>query len=154
MKTLNQRGISLVELLAYIALFSIVVIMLWGIFFSGTSYSSKAITKNQLQQEANVILSELTTIHQTKSSYSIVREDLPDGGAARSECSFKVTFSDGTAEKQFTNSNMCVELNIPSSASPINSLTTDISITITVSELANENNKIEISSLLHRLKGG
>ncbi|MBM7665431.1 type II secretory pathway component PulJ [Solibacillus kalamii] len=59
----NESGITLVELLAAIVLFGIISILAWRFFFQFTTFNEKAVTQNQLQQEANIILNTMHTVH-------------------------------------------------------------------------------------------
>ena len=58
----NQRGITLIELLLTISIISFVGVLIWSVFFQGTEYSNTAITNNQMQQEANIIMTKITKI--------------------------------------------------------------------------------------------
>ncbi|XXM71493.1 PulJ/GspJ family protein [Lysinibacillus sphaericus] len=68
----NQRGLTLVEVLASLAVLSVIGLLLWNVLFQGLSYSRKAASQTSLQQEANRISMKLTRIHQTTSSYEVV----------------------------------------------------------------------------------
>lgn len=59
----NESGITLVELLAAVALFGVISILAWGFFFQASTINDKAVTQNQLQQEANIILNTMHTVH-------------------------------------------------------------------------------------------
>jgi len=59
----NQKGITLVELLAVIVIISFLTILIWRIFFQTIDSNSYAVTTQSLQQESNVILSTLQSTH-------------------------------------------------------------------------------------------
>lgn len=71
----SQKGITLIELLITLAILLIIGVLVWGVFFQGAEYSNKSILKNQMQQEANIIISKLTNIHQTSKSYTLDYSD-------------------------------------------------------------------------------
>lgn len=71
----NQKGLTLIELLATITVLSIIGLIIWGVFIQGTQYFQNAMTKNQMQQEANIILERIKNIHQTSDSYTIAPLD-------------------------------------------------------------------------------
>ncbi|WP_438311213.1 prepilin-type N-terminal cleavage/methylation domain-containing protein [Sporosarcina sp. FA9] len=51
----NERGLTLVELLAVLALVGIVMTLLISVFINGSKASNRIATNQQLQQEANYI---------------------------------------------------------------------------------------------------
>ncbi|WP_342525228.1 type II secretion system protein [Chryseomicrobium sp. FSL W7-1435] len=59
----NQKGITLVELLAVIVIIGFLTILIWRVFFQTIDSNSYAVTTQSLQQEANVILSTLQSTH-------------------------------------------------------------------------------------------
>ncbi|MEK3764671.1 PulJ/GspJ family protein [Solibacillus sp. FSL K6-4121] len=61
-RSLNERGLSLVEILATLVLIGIFSIIIWRFFFQATEINSREVTQNNLQQEANLIFN---TLHQT-----------------------------------------------------------------------------------------
>ncbi|KOY82807.1 prepilin-type N-terminal cleavage/methylation domain-containing protein [Lysinibacillus macroides] len=137
----NQRGLTLVEVLASIIILSLVTILAWNMFFQGTKYSQKTISKNQMQQEANIIIANLNSIHKRSIEYSV----------SSSDCRLSVVYTDqNRAEKEeiFENSQMCIQANdltvIPK--------TTNAEVHLIIEEKNNPNNKIEINTLLSRLK--
>lgn len=63
MRIVNQRGITLVELLAAIVIVGFLTILIWRIFFQTIDQNSYVITEQTLQQEANAILASIQSIH-------------------------------------------------------------------------------------------
>lgn len=59
----NQKGITLVELLAVIVIIGFLTLLIWRIFFQTIDSNSYAVTTQSLQQEANMILSTLQSLH-------------------------------------------------------------------------------------------
>lgn len=140
----NQRGLSLVELLATITILSTIGILIWGVFFQGTKHSKIAISKNQMQQEANIIISKLTKVHQTATNYSILSND----GKIVVTYENKYGVSDMII---FEGSNYKL---ITSSVNNLNPGTTDLPLTITLTDNNNSKNSISVNTKLYRLKGG
>lgn len=64
----SERGITLVELLAALALFGVISVLIWNLFFQALNFNDRAVTQNQLQQEANIIVN---TIQQLHTKYTI-----------------------------------------------------------------------------------
>lgn len=60
---IDARGITLVELLAALALVGVISVLLWNFFFQALNFNDRAISKHQLQQEANVIVNTIQQIH-------------------------------------------------------------------------------------------
>ncbi|MFJ7730312.1 type II secretion system protein [Lysinibacillus sp. NPDC097231] len=143
MATKNERGLTLVEVLATVIIFSLVSILAWSIFFQGTEFSKKAVSKNQMQQEANVIIASLNSIHKRSTEYS----------ATPNSCSFSVQYTvRGMTETDvFENSLMCIKL-ADNFTNPITPKTTDTEINLLIEEKGNPKNKIQINTLLSRLK--
>ncbi|MFJ8235053.1 type II secretion system protein [Ureibacillus sp. NPDC094379] len=143
----NQRGITLVEVLAIIVLLSIIGILLWNIFFQGANYSAKAITKTQMQQQANVIISDLTRIHQT------TEEDYYELIPSADSCSFSVT-DRNSLNRKYENSKLCLQVeNTPITIKPKNEDYNKV-LKLTIFEKNNRNNRIQVDFQLHRLIGG
>lgn len=141
----NERGISLVEVLATISLLSIVGVIIWQVFFQGYQYSQKAISKNLMLQEANIINTSLLKIHQKVDQYELSNSD--------SNCGITATYNGQS--QVFTHPNICFSFNpneiIPGTVEPY---LEDVSLTLTASERHNPNNKVTIESRLFRMKGG
>ena len=64
----NEKGITLIELLAALVLFGIIAVLIWSFFFRAINFNDREVTKNQLQQEANLIVN---TIQQLHTKYTI-----------------------------------------------------------------------------------
>ncbi|MBM7570696.1 prepilin-type N-terminal cleavage/methylation domain-containing protein [Aquibacillus albus] len=73
----KQDGITLVELLATLAISSIVITIIFQVLFNGLNYSEKAQRTASIQNEANYIISLLTTQHETSSGYQIKLDQNP-----------------------------------------------------------------------------
>lgn len=67
----NERGVTLLELLATLALFSIFAVIIWSFFFHSIKFNDIEISKNHLQQEANLIVNTLQQVHTKSTGYKI-----------------------------------------------------------------------------------
>ncbi|MDN4495509.1 type II secretion system protein [Ureibacillus aquaedulcis] len=143
MKNSKQSGISLVEVLAIIVLLSIVVLLSWSIFFQGANYTNKAISKNQMQQEANYIISKLNKIHLQSDTYKVKRDS----------CKFSIeATTDGrvTDTVTFENNQLCISIkNLPENVNPNEQ---DINLQLTIQKLEEPSNNLTLEALLQRLK--
>ena len=68
----NEKGVTLLELLAALVIFGIFSTILWAFFFQSFQANNTEITKNSLQQEANLIINTLQEVHRKSESYLIV----------------------------------------------------------------------------------
>lgn len=68
----NESGISLVELLATLALVSIVISLIWTAFSVSTKFNLIETQKLKLQQEANYIVAEVQRLHRICDSYTFI----------------------------------------------------------------------------------
>ncbi|WP_078545312.1 PulJ/GspJ family protein [Litchfieldia alkalitelluris] len=68
---LNNRGLTLIELLASLVIFSLIMGLISGLIINSANHFEVTKKKVSLSQEANLILAQLTRIHQTKSTYII-----------------------------------------------------------------------------------
>ncbi|MEH7381980.1 prepilin-type N-terminal cleavage/methylation domain-containing protein [Bacillus sp. JJ1533] len=74
----NSDGITLIELLATLAIFSIVSILIYGVLLNGMNYSEKSKDNVSRQQEMNILVTTITKAHETYASYDIVVDQSPD----------------------------------------------------------------------------
>lgn len=92
----NSRGVTLVELLAALAIIGFISVLIWRFFFQTIDYNSYAVTEQTLQQEANVILATLQSQHTqytieslytdfTAQGQSILKADLKEGPSGNPE---------------------------------------------------------------------
>lgn len=65
----NQRGATLVELIAALALVSIIAAIAWTALATGFKHTAVETSKTQLQQEANLVVSRITNEHRRNDSY-------------------------------------------------------------------------------------
>lgn len=71
---LNQKGVSLVELLAALALVSTIAVIAWTALTIGFKHTAVETGKTRLQQEANFIITKLANEHRKNHSYSLIFE--------------------------------------------------------------------------------
>ena len=143
----NEKGLTLLEVLVTLVIVSFIGIIIWSVFNSGIKYSNNEISKNQMQQEANIILTTLTKIHQKATSYSIVS----DGS-----CSITVNANINNKSEvyEFENKKLCINIthnNMTEEFDPINK-NNIVTLYITISEINNTENEITIDGVLSRLK--
>lgn len=76
-KPFKQDGITLIELLITLSLLFIVGTLIFNIFINGINASNKAQANVFIQQEANHLLTKLTSWHESNSHYDIVLNKNP-----------------------------------------------------------------------------
>jgi prepilin-type N-terminal cleavage/methylation domain-containing protein len=140
----QQRGITLIELLATISILSFVGVIIWSVFFQGYTFSHKSMSKNSIQQEATIILTNLTKIHQTSQQYEI----------SNTSCGItvKITKQDSSIQTQeFNHSGLCISSSYTGVVIPDQD---DIHLTLNIYEIEDPTNKVNVDSFLYRLKDG
>jgi prepilin-type N-terminal cleavage/methylation domain-containing protein len=153
----DERGLTLVEVLATLTILSIISIIIWSIFFQGLNFSKKATSKNAMIQESNIIISNLTSIHRGEYKYEIT-------STGTNNCEITVTTDISNTEKQtqtFTHPQMCFEFtsDIKNKAvddtepNKIDPNENDVSLTITIKDNQDPTNKVTTSTYLYRMKG-
>lgn len=138
----NQKGLTLVELLATLTILSIVGVIIWSIFIQGTNYSNQAMTKNQMQQEANMIGTDLKRTHRTTNSYELTS----------TSCTVTIKTN---VETKYEHPNLCYkidEIETKETFNPRSDGQHSLSLTVTVYEKNNPSNTISIKTNLYRLK--
>lgn len=68
---LNEKGVTLIELLAALALVSIIAVLAMTTFNIGVKYNVTETKKTTMQQESNLIVSTLMNVHRTEKCYEI-----------------------------------------------------------------------------------
>jgi prepilin-type N-terminal cleavage/methylation domain-containing protein len=74
----NEDGITLIEVLATLAILSIISTLLYGVLLNGIDYSKKSKAAVSLQQEMNIIITNITKVHESYGSYNIIVNPKPD----------------------------------------------------------------------------
>lgn len=134
----NERGLTLVEVLATLTILSIIGAVVWNVFFQGIHYTKKAVSQNSIQQEANILTMKLTRIHQTVNEYELESSD----------CEIEVIYEDKPKEK-FRSDQMCFSLVVKNSTDE----DTSKHISLTVSDKVHSKNEIVLDTVLYRLEG-
>jgi Tfp pilus assembly protein PilE len=157
----TQRGITLVEVLSVLTILSLIGTIIWSVFFQGLSFSKKAETKNMLQQEANLITTNLTKIHQTSTKYEI--ENTTDTNNHKSEgCKIiKVSYTKNKENSNmppfdqtltpFDKAGICYSTDVKRVVEPLGSDNT-LNILVKVWDQNDPSNFVQINAFLYRLK--
>ncbi|MDQ0429921.1 prepilin-type N-terminal cleavage/methylation domain-containing protein [Planomicrobium stackebrandtii] len=72
---INEKGITIIELLAALALVSIIAVAAWTAMSIGFKHSVVETSKTHIQQDANLIIVELSNAHRKSDSYSVKFEN-------------------------------------------------------------------------------
>lgn len=72
---MNQKGMTLVELVAGLALVAIVATIAWTTLMIGMQHGTAETSKTIMQQEANLMVSSLMAVHRGSEKYSIIFDD-------------------------------------------------------------------------------
>ncbi|MFZ7945574.1 type II secretion system protein [Neobacillus sp. 19] len=142
----NQKGITLIELLVTLAILSLIGIIIWNVFFQGMKFSEKSVTKNTMQQEANLLITNLKKIHQTSKLYEI----------SSSTCKITVSITkqdDTTQTVEFNYPDFCISFD-HSIDGEVEPDIEDLNLTVTIYEKKDPKNKVEVDTILYRLKDG
>lgn len=147
----DESGLTLVEVLATLTIFAIVSVIIWSVFFQGYNFSQKAISKNQMQQETNLLITNLLKIHQSAKQYNIINT------SSNCEITVNITNKDNSTRTEiFNHSNMCFKFEIKNAiTNPVvpNRAGNDVQLKLTTSDKKDPNNKIAIDTFLYRVKG-
>ena len=68
---LNQKGITLIELLAVLTILGIIIGVLYSVFINGLNYSTSSKDTVLIQQEANYLLTVLKKQHEKGKDYTV-----------------------------------------------------------------------------------
>lgn len=147
----NQRGLSLVELLAVLAILSFLGTIIWSVFFQGYNFSKRAVTKNMLQQDANLIVTNLTKIHQTSEQYTISTTSSITNAPGCNTIKVSYTNQDNSDHTlSFDKTGFCYSTDVTGTFNPNED--NKINLKITIYDQEDPNNKVEVNAFLYRLK--
>ncbi|WP_231687986.1 type II secretion system protein [Bacillus sp. FJAT-27251] len=142
----NEQGITLVEVLATILILSIAGTIIWQVFFQGYQYSQRALSKNKMLQEVNIISTNILRTHQTEEQYQL--KMLTSG------CGISLSANGHT--EIFDHNEICISFNqngIPDVIKP-NVEHAELPFVLRAWERTNIENKVELEARLYRMKGG
>ncbi|MEH7417111.1 prepilin-type N-terminal cleavage/methylation domain-containing protein [Neobacillus drentensis] len=148
----DESGLTLVEVLATLTIFSIISVIIWSVFFQGYNLSEKAITKNQMQQETNLLITNLLKIHRSAKNYTITNT------SSNCEITVNITNTDNTTKTEiFKHTYMCFKFEIKNTVTqPIQPRLEGniVQLKLTTSDKNDSNNNITIDTFLYRMKEG
>lgn len=147
----DNKGITLVEILATITLLSVIGILVWSVFIQGIKNTNEGAMKTRLTQEMNYVQATLRKIHQTADNYKIT---FP------TNCSIHVEYNNEgvSSTTLFEDNRICYEIFIEGEKKEdlleINPKGGDhsISIDFVLSDKNNFRNNVTILTNLSRLK--
>jgi prepilin-type N-terminal cleavage/methylation domain-containing protein len=67
----NESGLTLIEVLASIAIFSIALILITNVIINSFSYHDKSYDTLKLGQEANLFITKIRTVHEQVDEYTL-----------------------------------------------------------------------------------
>ena len=67
----NEKGLTLLEVLASLSIFLIIIGVIYGVLFSVISNYKNLSSKNNLGQEANLIITTIKSYHQENPQYKL-----------------------------------------------------------------------------------
>lgn len=138
----NERGLTLVEVLATLTILSIISVVIWNVFFQGLYYSDKAVTQNAMQQESNYITMKLTRIHQTSIEYEL----------KNSNCIIEVDYisqNNESSKETITDAHLCFKTNFSGRVDPNKE---DLPLTISIHDKNDDTNEFVMETVFYRLK--
>ena len=137
----DQKGVTLVELLATLVIFGIFSTIIWAFLFQTMQTNEVEISKNQIQQEANIILNALDEVHRKSSEYTI---DYNNNGI--------IIKPMGSSEIVFSNPQIDYKLLPLESGKSIYPKTDQLNITLVLKSKTNGNVNTTLKSTFNRLK--
>lgn len=152
---LNEKGITLVELIAALALVALVAGIAWTTLSIGMQHGAAETEKTQLQQDSNIIISTLMNIHRRSDSYTLTFEDdtlkiesCDAGGSCSNEqLDMEYDFT-GTKVGSFTVDTTDGTPDVIADLAPKNAHT---ELTLVVTDLNNPNRTLLIKTTLARM---
>lgn len=138
----NEKGLTLLEVLAAVTILSVVGIVIWNVFLQGYQFSNKTIKKSQIQQEANFVLTSMMNFHRgSESSYTVTV----------SACEIKLSNSTDTII--FDHSLICFSSTFTGSKT-VNPNKENFNFILIAADKNDEHNNVTIETVLSRLKSG
>lgn len=138
---INQKGVTLVELLATLVISGIFATIIWTFLFQTMKTNEVEISKNQLQQEANIILNALDEVHRKSAEYKI-------------DYSNDEIIITGTNSSQMVFSNPQIDYHLLpiESGKIISPVNEQLTMTLVLKSKTNKNVNITLKSTFNRLK--
>lgn len=138
----NEKGITLLEVLAAVTILSIIGIVIWNVYFQGYEFSNDTIKKSQIQQEANYVITSLANFHRSSATTYQIKVN---------EC--KITVSNSSKTLVLEHPQICFSSNFTGNKS-VNPNQENFDFTLTAADKNDVHNKVTIETVLSRLKSG
>ncbi|MGO1058944.1 prepilin-type N-terminal cleavage/methylation domain-containing protein [Planococcus sp. FY231025] len=151
----NQKGISLVEVLAALALVATIAAIAWTALSIGFKHTAVETEKTKLQQSANLIMTTLTNEHRRSEKYSLLFE----GNQLKiNSCDKTGACSVTTIDQTYDYTGTVVNTTVIDSHDSVVDEVLDLKpkaahtkITLVLTDLNNPNNKVTLDTKLTRI---
>ena len=152
---LNQRGITLVELIGALALVSIIAVIAWTALSIGLQHTAHETGKTKLQQEANAIVTKLSAEHRRTEHYYL---QFQDGHLQLDSCYMQENevvctgFQNVSKESYvFSGTVNTIEFAELKSIDPIYPKEAHVNFSLKVSDPLNSSNSVSVNTTLTRI---
>lgn len=151
----DQRGITLVELLAALALVATIATIAWTALSIGFKHTAVETEKTKLQQSANLIMSTLINEHRRSEKYSIIFEGNQlkiDSCDKAGDCSM-ITIDQTYDYTGSAVNGMPIDFDdsLPDKILDLNPKAAHTKITLVLTDLNNPNNTVTLETKLTRI---
>lgn len=137
----NQKGVTLIELLATLVIFGIFSTIIWAFMMQTFQTNEIEISKNQLQQEATIIINAIDEVHRNSISYTI---EFDSNG---------ITINPHNSDEiSFSNPNIHYDISPLLSGETVTPKKQNLTFNLVLKSKANESIKTTIRTAFKRLK--
>lgn len=147
---INQKGLSLIEVLATLALLSIVSGLVFGVLINSLDIFEHESESNDVKQEANLVSNQLTTFYKMNGNYSAITD-------VNGVLNISTVKNDTTTEiRKFKIPDYVIDVEPDNSTDGESSKGsyTSIDIKISIYEIDNPENSFTLNSNISRITGG
>lgn len=137
----NQKGVTLIELLATLVIFGIFSTIIWAFMMQTFRTNEVEISKNQLQQEATLIINAIDEVHRNSISYSI-----------KFDSNEIIIIPQNSDKISFSNPNIIYDITPLLSRETVTPKTQNLTFNLVLISKANESIKTSIKTTFKRLK--
>jgi prepilin-type N-terminal cleavage/methylation domain-containing protein len=152
----KEDGITLIELLAVLAILSFLIVLTSGVLFDGFKYSKAANEQVTLQQEMDLFTTTITKMHESESTYDIVVDTNPNATSVKfigknDKGDIDRTLDISNSNFQYSLYDYSSNVDIPLNNTTTMDTTKPLYIKIIINNKTSPNQKYEIKTIISRL---